>query len=155
MDAVKDWGMMLIFVSAGCMIYYFLLPSGNVSKTVKGVVAVTVMSLIFMPLFSVLSSLSQLKINFSSPPSVVSPEDVIIDSARERVNGIIDETVKEFSDISYKSEIFIDIEDDRSIHIRQVELTFPSLPSEIREIKEALYEKLSIMPVIKVEKTDE
>lgn len=155
MEAVKNWGIMLIFLSAGCFIYYFLLPSGSVSKTVKSVASLTVMTLIFVPVFSAVSALSYIIPDFSSPPGIVSPEKAIKEEVTKRLNGIISDTVTEISDISYKSEIFIDIEEDGSIHIRQVELTFAVLPPEIRKIKEALYEKLSIMPVIKVERTDE
>ena len=46
MEEIKNWGLMLLFVSAGCMIYYFLLPSGNVSKTAKTAVSAIILGVI-------------------------------------------------------------------------------------------------------------
>ncbi len=54
MDALKGFATLLLFVSAACCIYYFLLPSGNVAKTAKKLLSVFFLTCAVLPLFSLL-----------------------------------------------------------------------------------------------------
>ncbi len=155
MDGIKNWGMLLLFISAGCFIYYFLLPSGNISKTARSILGITVMSVVCIPIFSVTDFLGRLAPEFGEPPAMVSPEGYLRTEAENEINRIIHDTVKNFTDISYKTEISIDINEDMGINIEQIKVLFEKRPEMLREIKEALYEALSMMPDVKVEKEDE
>lgn len=155
MENLKSWGMLLLFISSGCLIYYFLLPSGGVSKTARSVLGITVMSLVCLPLFSVTDYLENMDFSFSEPPDMVTPDIFLVKSCENEINAVIDETVKKFTDISYKTVISIDITDDNSINIEHIKVVFKERPDKLREIKEALYEKLSVMPDTEVERENE
>lgn len=151
MDGIKSWGLLLLFISAGCFIYYFLLPSGNISKTARSILGITVMSVVCIPIFSVTDFLGKVEPQFGEPPAMISPEDYLRTETENEINRIIGDTVKKFTDISYKTEINIDINEETGINIEQISVFFEKRPETLREIKEALYEALSIMPEVKVE----
>lgn len=155
MDGIKSWGMLLLFISAGCFIYYFLLPSGNISKTARSILGITVLSVVCIPVFSVTDFLGNFDPEFGEPPAMISPDDYLRTEAENEINRIIENTVKNFTDISYKTEISIDINEETGINIEQIRVLFEKRPEKLREIKEALYEALSMIPDVKVEREDE
>ncbi len=155
MDEIKNWGLMLVFVSAGCMIYYFLLPSGSVSKTVKSVLSVIILGVICMPVFNVLFSLSDFSFDFSEAPEMENFDEMIKESAEKAVENIIHETVTKYTSQEYKTEIIIDITEDDSINIKKVNIIFNKRPAHEKDIREELKEKLNIMPDISTEKVYE
>ena len=155
MEEIKNWGMLLLFISAGCFIYYFLLPAGNISRTARSILGITVMSVVCIPIFSVTELIGVYDYEFGEPPAMITPEDYLRTEAENRINLIIDDTVKKFTDFSYKTEINIDINEETGINIEQILVLFNKRPEKLREIKEALYEALSMMPDVKVEREDE
>lgn len=154
-DSVRNWGLMLVFVSAGCMIYYFLLPSGSVSKTAKTVLSAVVMGIICMPVFEVIISADDFSFDFSAAPAPQSFNELLTESAEEAVNSVISQTVKKYTDIEYKTEITIDISEDQYINISSVNIIFSVRPAHERDIRQELYEKLGIMPDIFTERVNE
>lgn len=155
MENLKSWGLMLLYISAGCLIYFFLLPSGNISKSARSIIGIIVMSVVCMPLFSVSSVLESIKTDFSQPPGIINPEGVIIEATEKEINVLIEDILKNYTDISYKTEIIIDIDEEYGINIEQITVYFSRRPENIRELRLALFEKLSIMPEIKVESESE
>ena len=154
MENLKNWGLALLFLSAGSLIYCFLLPSGSVSKTAKAVISVVLMSLIFMPLFSVFSS-SDLE-DFISPGEYETEnyDSFIEESVRAAAEKVIRETVRKFTSVPYKTEIFINKTEDGNINIEYAGIIFEAKPQFEEKLSEALYEALGLIPDIRVELTD-
>ncbi len=155
MEEIKNWGLMLLFVSAGCMIYYFLLPSGNVSKTAKTAVSAIILGVICLPVFSFGEKIGSFSFEEREMPETQSFDEMIISSAKKAVENIIDETLLQSGEYEYKTEVFIDKNEDGSINISKVNIIFTNRPENEKEIREELKEKLGIMPDIFTEKVYE
>lgn len=155
MEELKNWGIMLIFISSGTLIYCFLLPAGNVSKTAKTVLSICVLSCVLLPLFGVYNAFTDANISFSDIPEIEDYDDIYIESARTATENVIKETVRKYTSVPYETEIFIDKTEDGSINIEYVEITFSAKPQHESELREALYDALLIIPDIKVEYVSE
>lgn len=155
MEELKSWGLLLLFVSIGSLIYCFLLPGGAVSKTAKAVISIALMSLVFSPLFSVAGNISGYSFDF---PDSYESEDYsyyVKEQARLATEAVIGDTVRKFTSVPYKTEIFININADNSIDIEYVGITFSAKPQHEKELIDALSEALGIIPHIKVDMTDD
>ena len=155
MPEIKAWGLMLLFISAGSLIYCFLLPSGSISKTAKSVVSITVLSAVFFPLFGAFSDFSALVPEFDSELQTEGFEDYALNEARRAVEEVIDEVIKKYTSVPHKTEIFIDKTEDSGINIEYVGVIFSAEPQQKEELRQALFEALGIMPDIKVEYVSE
>ncbi len=151
MEELKNWGLLMLFVSAGSLIYCFLLPSGSVSRIAKAVISITVMVAVFLPLFDVFESFSDLDFSFGTPPESEDFGDYFEEQGKAAVEAIIKDTVRKFTNVPYKTEIFIDKTDDMSINIEYVGITFSAKPEFEKEMRDALFEALGIIPDIRVE----
>ncbi len=146
---------MLLFISAGSLIYCFLLPSGAVSKTAKSVISIVLMSLIFMPLFSVVASLSEEDFSLSGSYETENYNSYLEESVKTVTKEVIRETVLKFTNVPYKTEIFVNKNESGNINIEYVGITFSAKPQYEKEMTEALTAALGIIPHIRVELTDE
>lgn len=155
MEDIKYWALMMIFISAGSLIYCFLLPSGNVSKTAKSIISLVVLSSVCFPVFGVFSSFESKDFSFSEAPSIYSFDDVLISTVKKETESIIYGTVIKYTNVPYETEIFIDKTEDDSINIEYVGITFSAKPQREKEMREELFEQLSLMPDIKVEYVSE
>ena len=88
-------------------------------------------------------------------PETQSFDEMIISSAKKAVENIIDETLLQAGEYEYKTEVFIDKNEDGSINISKVNIIFTNRPENEKEIREELKEKLGIMPDIFTEKVYE
>ena len=151
MEAIKNWGLLLLFLSAGSVIYCFLLPSGAVSRLSKSVISIVVIFSLFMPLFSVFKGISGTELDLS----VSSGEENLIyyfeAEGKRAVEEIIRRTVRKFTTVPYTTEIFINIENETDINIEYVGITFSALPQFQKEIEDELLKNLGIIPHIRVE----
>ena len=150
MEEFRSWGLMILFVSAGSLIYCFLLPSGTVSKTAKNIVSVVIISAVFMPLFSVLSDFGGAA-DFSAPPAQENFNPYIEENVRSAVEGVIKDEIRKFTYVPYETEIFINIDGQMNINIEYVGITFSAQPQYEKELRQALYDALGILPHIRVE----
>lgn len=151
MEDIKSWGLLMIFLSVGSLIYCFLLPSGSVSRLSKGVISIVVISAVFMPLFSVFEGLSGVSFSFSSPPETENVYDFLEEEGRKAAEEIIKNTVRKYTAVPYETEIFINKEENGSININYVGITFSAAPQYEKALCEELTEALGIIPHIKVE----
>ncbi len=154
-EEIRNWGTLLLFVSAGSLIYCFLLPSGNVSKTAKSVVSITVLSVVFLPVLGVLSQFPEMKVDFSSQPETAGYDDYIINEAEKAVEELIAQVIKKYTSVPHKTELFIDKTEDGSINIEYAGIIFSAEPQRKEQLRQALFEALGIMPDIKVEYVSE
>ncbi len=155
MEALKDWGLLLLFLSAGSLIYCFLLPSGAVSKTAKAVISVVLMSLVFLPLFSSFGNMKAEDFMLSGEYEAENYDYFLEESVRSAAEEVIRTTVRKFTAVPYKTEIFINKTEEGSINIEYVGITFEARPQYEEKLTDALYEALGIIPDIRVELTDE
>ncbi|MBO5396391.1 MAG: hypothetical protein J6A97_05865 [Clostridia bacterium] len=155
MAELKNWGLLLLFLSAGSLIYCFLLPSGTVSKTAKSVISVVLMSLVFLPLFSAFGNMNSDDFGLSGEYETENYDYFLEESVRTAAEEVIRTTVRKFTAVPYKTEIFINKTEDGSINIEYVGITFEAKPQFEEKLGDALYEALGIIPDIRVELTDE
>ena len=94
MEEIKTWGIFLLFLSAGSLIYCFLLPSGSISKTAKSVISIVLMTLVFMPMFSVFSSFSFADADFSGEYETQNYDDFMEKSVRSATGEVIKNIVR-------------------------------------------------------------
>ena len=155
MEDIKSWGLLLIFVSMGSLIYCFLLPSGAVSKTAKSVISIVLMSLVFFPLFSAVGNIPEYDFDLSDSIESEDYNYLIKEQVKTATEEVIRDTVRKFTYVPYKTEIFVNINPDNSIHIEYVGITFSAKPQYEAELTDALYTALGIIPHIKVDMTDD
>ena len=117
MAELKNWGLLLLFLSAGSLIYCFLLPSGTVSKTAKSVISVVLMSLVFLPLFSAFGNMNSDDFGLSGEYETENYDYFLEESVRTAAEEVIRTTVRKFTAVPYKTEIFINKTEDGSINI--------------------------------------
>lgn len=152
MGLLKEWGLLLLFVCAGSLIYCFLVPSGNISKTVKSVISVIVLSSVCLPLTEITGK-GELLPDFEDDfPDIPDMSDDYIKSAKLMTERIISDTVKKFTNVPFESDIIIDKNEDGSINIGYIGIVFSAVPGKQKELRGALYEALGVMPDIRVEK---
>ena len=153
MEEIKSWGLLMLFVSAGSLIYCFLLPSGAVSRAAKSVISIVLVCTLLSPVLKIYDAFSGAQFSFSEPPTASDYSSIIEDSARSEIEKIISDSVRQFTSVPYETEIFINIGEDYGINIEYVRLTFSAAPQYEESITRTLYERLGIFPDIRVELT--
>lgn len=156
MEELKNWALTLVFISVASLLYYFILPSGTVSKTAKSVISVLALCAVCLPLFSVFGTNGFSSEIFSeSAPEPSVPYDYYAAAARQRVEELIAGEIKKYTSVPYETEIDINIGEDNSIIIEHVRIIFSAQPQREDSLRKALFELLGIQPEIEVESTDE
>ena len=154
MEDIKSWGLLMVFLSVGSLVYCFLIPSGATSRLSKGIVSIVVIMASFMPVFSAFSSLTGEKITFSSPPEAADYSEYFEQEAKNAVEEIIKTVIRKYTVVPYETEIFINKADADSINIEYIAITFSAKPLSENELTEELIDTLGIIPDIRVEYTD-
>lgn len=154
-EEIRNWGIMLLFVSSGSLIYCFLLPSGNISRTAKRVISITVLSIVLFPLMDIFVELPEIKTDISLQTETADYEDFVTAEAVRAVEELIAQVVKKYTSVPHRTEIFIDKTQDGSINIEYAGIVFSAEPQRKQQLREALFEALGIMPDIKVEYVSE
>lgn len=155
MEEIKSWGLLMLFVSAGSLIYCFLLPSGAVSRAAKSVISIVLVCTLLSPVLKIYEAFSGAQFSFSEPPATSDYGSVIEDSAKAEIEKIISDCVRQFTSVPYETEIFINIGEDYGINIEYVRLIFSATPQFEENITKTIYERLGIFPDIRVELTGE
>lgn len=155
MEELKSWGLLLLYISAGSLIYCFLLPSGGVSKTAKSVISLCVTVSLALPLFNSLGKLKGIDFTFEVPTEIRKYDDFVMLSAENAIEELIKENVLKFTNVPYKTDIIIDKVEDGSINIGYVGLIFSSKPLREDELREALFQVLGVPVNISVESLSE
>ena len=154
MEDIKSWGLLMVFLSVGSLIYCFLIPSGASSRLSRGIVSLVVIMASFMPVFSVFGSLTGTEFTFSSPPETADYSDYFEQQAKKAVEEIIKPVIRKYTVVPYETEIFINKDDTGSINIEYIAITFSAKPLSEKELTDELVEALGIIPDIRVEYTD-
>ena len=154
MEEIKSWGLMMVFLSVGSLIYCFLLPAGASSRLSKGVVGIVVIMTSLMPVFSLFGTLTREKLSFSDGPEAADYSDFFEEQAKNAIEEIIKNTVRKYTVVPYKTEIFINNDDTGYINIDYVGITFSAKPQYEKELTAELVSALGIIPQIRVEAAD-
>lgn len=152
MDNIKAWALLLLFVSIGGFIYYYLLPVSGVSETAKSVLCVFSLSAVCIPLFGSFSDIDKDIFNFEAY-STLNEQEALENfalSTKETLNLQIEECVKKYTDTPYEIDIGINISDSYSINIEYVRLIFEKDFGDIYALSRALENICGFIPEITV-----
>ena len=155
MEELKSWGGLMLFVSAGSLIYCFLLPLGSVSKIAKSVISIVFICAAFMPVADIAKLFPDVDFPSREEAQTADFSAYVEDAARSEIEKIIHDCVRKHTFVPYETEIFINKTEDGGINIEYVGITFEARPQYEEKLRDALYEALGIIPVIRVELTDE
>lgn len=155
MESLKNWGLMLLFISAGSLIYCFLLPGGSVSKTARAVISACVIISLALPLADAFGSFHSDRFRIEEPPEINNYSSYFEKQTREVIEDRIQGVISRFTSVSYKTEILIDIDEMMNINIGYVKIVFSAEPQKKKELSDALFNELGIMPDIRAEYASE
>ena len=135
------------------MLYYYLLPAGNLSKTAKSVLSAVTLAVVLVPLFSAVQSLktADFKILGAEEPSVSVEYDAYVKEGERIVRALVDETVQKYTDVPYETEIEVHILEDMRIDIVNVRIRFAQRFAGLSDLAYALKTQLGIAPVVETE----
>ena len=152
-ENIKSWALLLLFVSVGGYIYYYLLPSSSVSDTAKAVLCVFSLSAVCVPLFGAFSDINADIFDFESY-STMNEEDALefyAETARKTIEEKTLETVRQYTAVEYKLETDINISEDYSINIEYIRLIFEKEIGDTYDLSRALEEVFGFIPEITVQ----
>ena len=149
MQELKQFAVMLVFLSAAGLIYYFLLPSGRVSRTAKSILSVCFLLAALSPLFSLASNVSPV---FSFEESSIGSafDGNVIDAAKAALVRQIESVIAGYTDTPCEVSVSAHIGEDHSIEIEQVNILFDAEIPDVGALKDALREALGFQPVLTV-----
>lgn len=149
MEELKGFALMLVFCAAAGLVYYLLLPAGNVSDTAKGVLGALLLLCVLTPLFSFFRM--ELP-SFSFEESAVTADggEVLLAAAETQVRQLVEAVVREYTDLPFETELAMHITEDHSIDMEQVRITFPRDFGERAALTEALGEALGVPPDVAI-----
>ena len=149
MQELKQFAVMLVFLSAAGLIYYFLLPSGKVSQTAKAILSVCFLLAALSPLFSLAANISP---TFSFEEKSVSSafDGSVTDAAKVALVRQIEAVIAGYTDMPCEVSVSANIGEDYSIEIEQVNILFDAEVPDAGALKEALNAALGFQPVLTV-----
>ena len=153
MEELKSWGGLMLFVSAGSLIYCFLLPLGSVSKIAKSVISIVFICAAFMPVADIAKLFPDVDFPSREEAQTADFSAYVEDAARSEIEKIIHDCVRKHTFVPYETEIFINIDEDFGIRIEYVRLIFSAAPQYEENIREELTQKIGIIPDIRVDLT--
>ncbi|MBQ2759783.1 MAG: hypothetical protein IJE93_08455 [Clostridia bacterium] len=147
------WAILLLFVSVGGYIYYYLLPSSSVSDTAKAVLCVFSLSAVCAPLFGAFSDINTDIFDFEAY-STMNEEEALSFYAQQALKTVEEKTaeaVQKYTAVPYKLETDVNISEDYSINIEYIRLIFEKEIGDISELLFALEEVFGFIPEITVQ----
>ena len=149
MEQLKQFALMLVFLSAAGLIYYFLLPSGRVSQTAKSILSVFFLLAALGPLFSLTTSLTP-AFSFEAQSDAFVYDEAMVDAAKAAVVRRIADVISSYTDTPCEISVSANIGTDYSIEIEQVNILFDADVQNSGTISLALREALGFAPVLTV-----
>lgn len=117
----------MVFISAACCIYYYLLPNGNISETAKRLLSVFFLAGVLSPLFSVFDAVE----SFSFVPGVTEEAqladaafDPIIAAAEAAIRSAVDSMIRAETDAPYEIRLSVHITETGGIDIKRLTVCF-------------------------------
>ena len=144
MAALKSFALLLLFVSAACGVYYFLLPAGNVAETAKKLLSVFFLACAAAPLFTALRQGGTADL-FSFPEetqSVAGGAEAFAAAGEQAVRRMAEGVLDARTDVPYELRVETHIGEDLRIDIQQVTVIFERDFAGRDELTAALTEAL-------------
>ncbi len=153
MDLLRSFSLLLVFLAFAGVLYRFLLPSGRVSETAKAVLSAAALVCVLSPLFSAVRGLNAWDGSLPSaePPAFDAAYEAYAAAGRAAVQSVIDETVRGFTDVPYRTEIGVHIPEDLSIDIESVRIIFARRFENMNELMLQLKNRLGVAPAVETE----
>lgn len=155
MDKLKNFALMLLFVSAALAAVTFLLPSGRISKSAKAVLSVFMTLCVASPIFGVIGkngdarALLDIFSGFETP-DITENGNAFAKAAEEKITDALSTEIRQHTNIPYNIFLSTDIGEDFIINIESVRIQFSERPDNLDEIAFALEKELGFMPEFEV-----
>ncbi len=124
-EALRSAALGVLFVSAACCVYYYLLPDGKISGTAKRVLAVFFLASVLSPLFSLLNGGAVFSFGDvtteTQAPAALGP---LVAAAEAAFRAAADETIRAYTDVGYEIRIVSHITADNCIDMEQMTVIF-------------------------------
>lgn len=148
--------MTLLFCSVCGLILGFLLPEGGVSRTVKTLIGVVLLSAVCVPIFGVMeyfdASLADRAL-FSSfgERDTSAPYDAVLEKTEQAARAFCDTIVTRHTNVPRKITVNAHISEENVIRIERVRIVFEAPPEGREAIENEIASEFGIIPEIRVE----
>lgn len=140
--------MLPLFLSAGCFVYYYLLPSSGISKTARSVISVILLSSVCICLFN--SFDGNADFSFTDPgdeeTDIYQPYDFYEDSAKKLVEQTVSDIILKYTNVPFSQKVDVRRKDEGTIEILHVSVIFDVMPEHRKEMTEELLKEIGIIP---------
>lgn len=124
-EKLKTFSLLLVFVSAAGCVYYFLLPSGNISKTAKRILSVFLLSAAVFPLFSLFSSTGTGSLPFAEPAATAAADtEPLLRETEAALRREAERIVRNYTETPCEIRAEIHITEDYGINLERLTVTF-------------------------------
>lgn len=152
--------MTLLFCSVCGLILGFLLPEGGVSRTVKALIGVVLLSALCAPIFGVMeyfdSSLAEGALFSSfSERDTSAPYDAVLQQTEQAAREFCNTIVARHTNVPRKITVDAHISEDNVIRIEHVRIVFEAPPEGRQAIKDEIAAEFGIIPEIRVEQEND
>lgn len=156
MQSLRQMALLPLFLAAGCFVYYYLVPSGGLSKSVR-----CVLSVIFLT--SVCLLFCKISDNIGLPDyspeqyqtEIEQPYVFYENAAKKLAEKTAADIVKRYTNVPVEIQVSVSSEENDIIRILSVELLFDALPEGKEKMTEELTKEFGFVPVIRVKNQNE
>ncbi len=144
-ETLRGFAVMLVFCAAAGLVYYFLLPSGRLSQTAKGVLSAVFLLCVLTPLVTLVRGRLP---EISPTPENASVYDYgyVEQAARETLTRTVEAAVRNVTNAPYELQADMYIAEDGGIHIERVSIVFGAYEPGAEALRDALTAALGFTP---------
>lgn len=160
MDELRSAVATLLITAVCALLFRFLLPEGNVSRTAKAIVGIVTLCAVCAPLFGFWGRLSGRDDLASGFPSFREPETTFPyggfeREAAEAVTGVCESIIGKYTDAPHEITVAVHIPETGGIEIEQIRIVFAAAPDRLEAMTAELTEACGAAPEIRVGSADE
>ena len=156
MEILRTWALTLLFTAAGCFVFYFILPSGGLSKTAKSVISAVSLAAVMLPFFGIAGKLSDVSFDFSfTEPETDAVPEYYLTAAEEAVSSVVREIILEYTSVPCEISVSVHAGEGQEVIADRIVLIFSALPENADSIRDEIAAETMIIPEIKTESADE
>lgn len=160
MTEMKNAVMTLVFCAVCGLVLGFLLPERGVSRSVKTLISIIILSAVCTPVFGVMEHFDKdlaEKTIFSSfgERDTSVPYDVFLEKTKQAVEDFCETVVVRYTNVPHNISADAHISEDNVIRIEHVRIVFQAVPEGRDAIRDEIAEECGIIPEIRVEQKNE
>ena len=146
-DFIRSFVLLLIFLAVAGGLCAFVLPEGATSDTAAAILSAVTLLCVLSPLFALRNGIKNAELSFAEPaPAETAGLSELEAAGRAVVENVIADTVAQYTDVPYRTELAVHIADDSSIDIQRVRVIFARSFPEAADLAFALKNALGIAP---------